>query len=129
LFAGTVNQIQGREAHIDFDDGDQGWVLLEQLAPLQILAGLRVLGRRQMGSQFYPGTVTEIDGQRIHLQYDDGGREWTRADALMIPCEPAGPHARPTGTAASARRFSWIGWVVALVVIVVISFFVFRRGR
>src|SRR5262249_18517903 len=92
LFAGTVDRIAGREAHIHFDDGDQGWVQLEQLLPLQIPVGLRVLGRWRMGGQFYPGTVTEVRGEQVHIQYDDGDREWNRPAALVLPCHPVGPN-------------------------------------
>jgi hypothetical protein len=116
LFAGTVDRIQGKEAHIHFDDGDQGWVLLEQLVPLEIPVGLRVMGRRKMGSQFYPGTVTEVQGDRVHVQYDDGNREWTPPAALAIPCEPFGPDARPTHVATRGQpALRWVFLVLIFV--------------
>jgi hypothetical protein len=123
LFAGTVDVIQGDEVHIHFDDGDRGWVLIQQLVPLEIPVGLRVMGRWKMGSHFYPGTVTEVQGERVHIQYDDGDREWTRAAALALPCEPFGPDARPTRTVSAWNGV--LGWLVPVFVGLV---FVFLRS-
>jgi hypothetical protein len=119
LFAGTLDRIQDGEAHIHFDDGDQGWVLLEQLVPLEIPVGLRISGRWKMGAHFYPGTVTEVDGERVHIRYDDGDQEWTRPAALMLPCEPFGPDARPTKVAARWRMvLAWLGPVAVAVLLI-----------
>jgi hypothetical protein len=120
LYAGAVERIEGPEAHVHFDNGDRGWVQLEQLVPLQIPVGLRVLGRWKMGSHFYPGTVTDVQGERVHIQYDDGDREWTRAAALVLPCEPFGPDARPT-----RRTGQWnyaLGWVIPILIGVFLGF-------
>jgi hypothetical protein len=114
LFAGTVDRVEGKEVHIHFDDGDQGWVLREQLVPLEILVGLPVLARWKMGGQFFPGRVTEVRGERIHIQYDDGDREWTTAAALALPCASYGPDARPTRAARHGNRFA--GWLVPLLI-------------
>jgi hypothetical protein len=119
LYAGTVDRAEGQEAHIDFDNGDRGWVQLEQLVPLQIPVGLRVLARWKMGASYYPGIITEVQGERIHIQYDDGDREWTRAAALALPCEPFGPDARPTKKAV--RWNSALGWVIPILIGVLLA--------
>jgi hypothetical protein len=113
LFVGTVDQVQGDEAHIHFDDGNCGWVQLNQLARLQIPIGLRVLGRWKMGGQFYSGIVTKVQVERIFIQYDDGDREWTTPAALAVPCQPFGPNARPTREVRRGGGRIW-GWVIAI---------------
>jgi hypothetical protein len=115
LYAGTVDDIRGKEVHIHFDDGDRGWVQLDQLVPLQIAPGLRVMGRWKMRGHFYPGTVTQVNGERIHIQYDDGDHEWTKAAALMIPCERFGPDARPTKSVNGRSSMAW-GWAIAILI-------------
>ena len=35
------------------------------------------------GSKYYQGKITEIDGNRIHIDYDDGDKEWTTADMIQ----------------------------------------------
>jgi hypothetical protein len=94
-FAGTVDQVRNNEAHIHFDDGDRGWVPLEQTAPLEFAVGMRVMGRWKMGPQFYPGVITDFEGDRVHIRYDDGDEEWTLPAALAVGGN-AGPNARPT---------------------------------
>ena len=98
---GTVHEIGDGEAHIHFDDGDQGWVQLDQLLPFEPTVGMCVLANRRRAGQYYPGVVTKIDGERLHIHYDDGDQEWTKAAALAIPGDPNGPDARPTKTASN----------------------------
>src|SRR5262249_42441072 len=112
LYVGTVDDVRDREVHIRFDDGDCGWVNLEQILPLQIPVGLRLLGRWRMGTAYYPGTVDQVDGERIHILYDDGDKEWTKPAALALPCEPFGPGARPTRTAV--RWQAVMAWILPI---------------
>ena len=123
LFVGTVDRVEGSEVHVHFDDGDAGWVQLEQVFPLLIPVGLRVMSRWKMGSQYFPGTVTAVEGERVFVQYDDGDREWTRPAALVVPCEPTGPNARPTRNATRWRIPT--GWIIT---VVMIGLFVLTRS-
>jgi hypothetical protein len=127
LYPGSVEQLTDKEAHIRFDDGGQGWVLLEQLVPLQIPVGLRVLARWRMGKQYAPATVAEVEGDRIYLRFDDGNTEWSSAAALALPCKPFGPNARPTHLAAHEQAptgaggggggWSWVGPAIVVSII------------
>jgi hypothetical protein len=111
LFAGTVDKIEGNDAHIHFDDGDRGWVQLQQLLPLEIFAGLRVIARWKRGSSYFPGIVTQVKGEDVYVHYDDGDKEWTKPAALAIYCQPYGPDARPT----KINRWRGLqGWVFPL---------------
>jgi hypothetical protein len=111
-FVGTVDKIRDGEAHIEFDDGDQGWVQLDQLLPFEPRVGMRILGNWRMAGNYYAGVVTKVAGDRLHIRYDDGHEEWTKAAALALPGMSAGPNARPTKTvthgASSARRLLWL---------------------
>lgn len=95
LFPGTVSERRGEEAHVNFDDGDEAWVQLEHLFPLELIVGMAVLGRWRMGPQFYPGTIIDTEGDRVRVRYDDGDEEWTRAEALALPLRPPEAAARP----------------------------------
>jgi hypothetical protein len=105
LFVGTVGEMRDDDAHIRFDDGDQAWVRLEHLLPLDLLPGMFVMGRWQMGGSFYPGTITKVQGERVHIRYDDGDQEWTTPAALALPLgpPPAAPGAPPPNAASTAR--------------------------
>lgn len=113
LFAGTVTQRLGREVHVQFDDGDEAWVMVEEVMPLDIIVGMFVMGRWRMGPQFYPGRITDTEGERIHVRYEDGDEEWTTAEALALPIQRPQPSAEaPTTpeTAVPANVQVQVGW-------------------
>ncbi len=106
LYAGTVDQVLGREVHVHYDDGKRGWVEAQQVVPLVVPVGLRLLGWKRPGrryalesddpARFCPAVVERVEGDRVLLRYDDGDREWDTTAVLALPCEPLGPSARPT---------------------------------
>lgn len=110
LYAGTVDEIKTGEVHVHFDDSDRGWVLIEQVFSLEIPVGLFVLARRKMGNQYFPGQVTQVNGDRIQIQFDAGGKEWTKPAALAVPVQPFGVDARPTRNASGTRAN--LGWLI-----------------
>src|SRR6516165_1890300 len=90
VYAGTVDQVSAGRALINFDDGDAGWVDLAHVQPLALERGCRVMSRRRMGPNFFPGEIDDIDGDNVHVEFDDGKEEWTTVASLRIPCPPAG---------------------------------------
>jgi hypothetical protein len=116
LFPGTVSERRGGEAHIDFDDGDEAWVRLEQLMPLEFIVGMFVMARWRMGAEFYPGRIADTEGDRVLVHYEDGDEEWTTAAALALPMPP--PEA--AGAAPIIVRQGWdprtVVWVGGLIV-------------
>jgi hypothetical protein len=61
-----------------------------------------------------------VDGERVHIHYDDGDKEWTTAAALVVPCQAFGPDARPTKS-VTRRNAAW-GWVGTAAVVIVLLF-------
>jgi hypothetical protein len=118
LFVGTVRAANAQEAHIQFDDGDAGWVKLDQLLPLMLVEGMRVLGRWKMGMHYFPGTISEIKNGRVFIRYDDGDKEWTTTAALMIPGNQQGPNARVTRNANNGGSRGASGWMIWIAVVV-----------
>jgi hypothetical protein len=122
-FVGIVHEIRDGEAHIHFDDGDQGWVQLAQLLPFEPTVGMRVLANWRRAGQYYPGVVTKINGERLHIHYDDGDEEWTKAAALAIPGDPDGPKARPTKTVSARASATGIpSWAITAIIVVALLF-------
>jgi hypothetical protein len=138
LFPGTVGQQRGSEVHVDFDDGDEAWVQLDHLLPLDFIVGMFVMGRWRMGSEFYPGTITDTEGDRIRIQYQDGDEEWTTPAALALPIRPSQAEQTPASTeppavsAVSIVRTGWnprtVLWIAGVVVVAVAGLF-FWLGR
>lgn len=102
LFVGTITSVRDSEVQVQFDDGDQAWVAVNHLFPLELRPGMVVMGRWKMGLQFYPGTIAEVRGESVHVQYDDGSREWTTPAALALPLNNPPPAAAPSTRAAPA---------------------------
>src|SRR5262249_28341159 len=101
LYAGRVAQVQDNQALIEFEDGDAGWVTLDQVRPLAVPRGQKVLSRRRMGPHFFPGEILEVRGDEVCVAFADGHpEEWTRVAALRIPCPVTGPGAAPTRVAS-----------------------------
>jgi preprotein translocase subunit YajC len=120
LFVGSVDRIGDDKVHVRFDDGDQAWVRKEQIFPLVIPIGLRVMCRKRMGPAYHPGTVTDVDDDRVFIQYDDGGKEWTTPAALALP--PANTSTQQQthpGVQAAGGGFRWqhfLGWIVPIAI-------------
>jgi hypothetical protein len=47
-----------------------------------VSVGAKVQARWNMGAKFYSGTITEVQGDKLHIHYEDGDQEWTTLAAL-----------------------------------------------
>ena len=56
----------------------------ELLKPFELRTGTRVECRWKGGQRYFPGKITEIEGDRVHFAYDDGDREWTTLRLVRI---------------------------------------------
>jgi hypothetical protein len=133
LFPGTVDRRRGREFHVHFDDGDQAWVALEHLLPLELMVGMFVMARRRTGPRFLPGIITDTEGDRVHIRLDDGGEEWTTAAALALPIQPPQAPGRPAPANLGGVSSSWnprtVLWVTGVVVVAVAALFFWLGHR
>ncbi len=76
-YPATIRNVDGERFYIRFDDGDKEWVTSDRLMQIDIEVGDRVHCRWKEGAYYYPGRVASIDGERIHVHYDDGDKERT----------------------------------------------------
>jgi hypothetical protein len=115
LFPGTVAGLRDREAHVEFDDGDQAWVQLDHLLPLDLVVNTFVMARRRGESEFLPATISDTEGERVQVRFDDGAEEWTTPAALALPVQAPPPSAAttPPASAAPIRQ----GWSPSLVML------------
>jgi RNase P/RNase MRP subunit p29 len=116
LFAGTVTELDDDRAHVRFDDGDQGWISLQALIPLDIHVGMFVMSRWQMGPHYFPGQITSFEGKRVHVRYDDGDAEWTTTAALALPLQPPPGAAAPAANPSGSNLSTW-AWAAVPVLI------------
>src|SRR5262249_13607477 len=76
-YAARVHAVKDDSVQAWFDNGEVAWVKAEDLQPLDIGPGSRVFGAWNQGWINYAGTVSQRDGHRVHIEYDDGDEEWT----------------------------------------------------
>jgi hypothetical protein len=75
-YPGTVLTMNGKRLHIAYDHGSQGLATPDQVKPFNLPIGTRVLCRRRGGPQYLPGTVKELEGNRLRVVFEDGVEEW-----------------------------------------------------
>ena len=83
-YPGTIVGMSGGQVVVQFDDGDRSAVGLNEVRDLAVRVGTRVYGRWEGGGTYYPGKVSEVVGQAIHINYDDGDQEWTAICMVRI---------------------------------------------
>lgn len=91
--AGRVTELHGKVAHVQFDDGDQGWIAVLDLEPpgtpgpepsdtCSFGVGDRVLSPWSMTGKAYAGRVTEVHGKLATVFFDDGDSVWVACAEL-----------------------------------------------
>lgn len=83
-YPATVREVDDERVYIYFDDGDKEWTTAERLMAVDIEPGDRVHCRWKDGPYYYPGRVTQIAGEKLHVRYDDGDEEWTTLRCLRV---------------------------------------------
>ena len=75
LYVGKIAQIEGPQILVEFEDGDAGWVLMDQLRPLIVQRGQKVFCRRKMGPVFSPCEIREVNGDQVRIEFVDDQKE------------------------------------------------------
>src|SRR4051794_7781665 len=83
-YPGTVKRKEGQRFYIKFDDDDEDWLGLERILPLDVDVGSEVSVRWKGGRVYYDGKIIKKDGDRIHVLYKDGDREWTEVRMVRV---------------------------------------------
>jgi hypothetical protein len=86
-YPGIILALDGKRLHVLFDDGDQALVTPDRVKPLDLRTGDRVCCRWKGGPIYYPGEITRLDGEVIHVNYDDGDEETTSIRLVRIERE------------------------------------------
>lgn len=87
MYGGRVTDLYGKLAHVSFNDGDQGWALVEKCRPKGIpqptptdtcsfSAGDRVKAPWSRNKAMYSGTVAETHGKLALINFLDGDQGW-----------------------------------------------------
>jgi hypothetical protein len=77
VYPAEILSMDGDKIIVQFLDGPERMLTPELAKRFELVAGARVECRWKGGQTYFPGKITELDGDRIHMAYDDGDREWT----------------------------------------------------
>ncbi len=89
-YVGTIIDLNGDDALIEYDDGGSGWVHVSAIMPFELQLDQQVMCRRERGPFYFAGKIVELRGGDVRVRYDDGAREWASALFLRFPCEGIG---------------------------------------
>jgi Domain of unknown function (DUF4537) len=81
-YPGTVKEIKDGKYLVRFDDKDKAWLSDDEVAGYQPTFGDRVEGDWLGKGKFYSGKITKRNGEKIHIEYDDGDYEDTTISYL-----------------------------------------------
>lgn len=87
LYGGRVTELYGKLAHVNFNDGDRGWTLVERCRPKGIplpqpsdtcafSAGDKVKAPWSRTKRMYSGLVAETHGKLALINFLDGDKGW-----------------------------------------------------
>jgi hypothetical protein len=65
----------GADFNISFDDGDTAVLPAVKIRKIDWKVGMKVQCNWKKGGVYYTGTITKMQGESIHISYDDGDQE------------------------------------------------------
>ncbi len=76
-YPGVVLHVERDRITILFDHGGQAMVTPNKVRPLKLEVGDKVTCRSKFAPEFYPGEIAHIEGERVHIVFEDGEEEKT----------------------------------------------------
>lgn len=94
LYGGRVTELYGKLAHVSFNDGDQGWALVDRCRPKGIplpdptdtcafAAGAKVKAPWSRNKAMYSGVVGETHGKLALVNFLDGDQGWALCSEMQ----------------------------------------------
>jgi len=95
FYPGRVRQLKEQSCEIAYDDGDTAWVDKANVRRPDIEPGSKVFCRYKAGPMFMVCIVKQQIGEKIHVEYVSGEREWTTISMVRVrrPISDVGPPA------------------------------------
>ena len=83
-YPAIIRSIEDERVHVVFDVGHERWTTKDNLRLLLIPLGIQVRCKRKSDSDWYLGHVIEVDGDNVYVEYDDGYKEWTTTEMIVV---------------------------------------------
>ena len=83
-YPATVRRSTASWVEVSYDDGHKARVKASEVSEIDIEVGSRVYARFKGGPTYMPAEVTQINGEKIRVAYDDGGTEATTISVVRV---------------------------------------------
>ena len=74
-YPARVSEVKGSQYQLSFDDGDVGTVSAAKIKKITWGVGTRLQCNWKNGGKYYPGKITSMKGELVHISYNDGDQE------------------------------------------------------
>lgn len=74
-YPARVATVSGDQYQVNFDDGDVATLGKGKIKKVDWQVGSRLQCNWKNAGKYYPGKIQSMDGERIHMSYDDGDQE------------------------------------------------------
>ncbi len=74
-YPAKISGVAGADFNISFDDGDTAVLPAAKVRKINWKIGTKVQCNWKRGGTYYTGTITKMEGESIHISYDDGDQE------------------------------------------------------
>jgi len=81
-YPATITQVEGDDIYIRYDTGEEEWTNSDYLAEMKVAVGDEVESKWSQDGEYYTAQVTAINGEQVHVVYEDGNEEWTSINNL-----------------------------------------------
>lgn len=87
-YPGIIRHIQDGRHFVIFDDGEDAFVQLEAMMPLQLGVGDRLFATHEKGRDFLPGRVVDKQGDQFHVEFEGGKLAWISTARIRLRPAP-----------------------------------------
>jgi len=88
IYPADIVSVEDDRIIVQFMDGPERMLTPELIRKFDLGQGMKVEGRWKGGPSYFPGVLAEVDGERAHIHYDDGDKEWTSIRLIRLLKKP-----------------------------------------
>lgn len=85
LYPAEIVMIDHDRVTVQYLDGPERMLTPELIKRFDLRVGMTVEGRWSGGPHHFLGKIDKVEGERIHVVYEDGAEEWTTIRLIRIP--------------------------------------------
>jgi len=87
VYPAEIVSINDDRVIVQYLDGPERMLTPELIRRFDMKVGMKVECRWKGGPNYLPGKLTKVEGERVHMHYDDGDEEWNSIRLVRIPPE------------------------------------------